>query len=171
MLFENVAPHQNHPPTSIWTRACRPIMQPNTNNSWKCQQYAQSQLLRPRPRKMTPCPPKGPPVSKPGPVSSGSALTMCAPCLTLCTTARVTLTLWHIVGPTVAATAWVSVDHGGGGGGAGVSLLLYATPPPIEVGQRPQGHEATETGLAYAPVSQAHGHNHIVQCFACCTAA
>ena len=27
------------------------------------------------------------------------------------------------------------------------------------------GHEATETGLAYAPVSQAHGHNHIVQCF------
>ena len=33
------------------------------------------------------------------------------------------------------------------------------------------GHEATETGLAYAPVSQAHGHNHIVQCFSCCTAA
>ena len=33
------------------------------------------------------------------------------------------------------------------------------------------GHEATETGLAYAPVSQAHGHNHIVQCLACCTAA
>ena len=28
-----------------------------------------------------------------------------------------------------------------------------------------QGHEATETGLAYAPVSQAHGHNHIVQCW------
>ena len=26
-----------------------------------------------------------------------------------------------------------------------------------------RGHEATETGLAYAPVSQAHGHNHIVQ--------
>ena len=26
------------------------------------------------------------------------------------------------------------------------------------------GHEATDTGLAYAPVSQAHGHNHIVQC-------
>ena len=33
------------------------------------------------------------------------------------------------------------------------------------------GHEATETGLAYAPVSQAHGHNHIVQCYPCCTAA
>ena len=33
------------------------------------------------------------------------------------------------------------------------------------------GHEATETGLAYAPVSQAHGHNHIVHCFPCCTAA
>ena len=32
------------------------------------------------------------------------------------------------------------------------------------------GHEATDTGLAYAPVSQAHGHNHIVQCFSrCCT--
>ena len=23
-----------------------------------------------------------------------------------------------------------------------------------------EGHEATETGFAYAPVSQAHGHNH-----------
>ena len=34
-----------------------------------------------------------------------------------------------------------------------------------------KGHEATETGLAYAPVSQAHGHNHIVQCVPCCTAA
>ena len=33
------------------------------------------------------------------------------------------------------------------------------------------GHEATETGLAYAPVSQAHSHNHIVQCVSCCTAA
>ena len=28
-----------------------------------------------------------------------------------------------------------------------------------------KGHEATDTGLAYAPVSQAHGHHHIVQCF------
>ena len=28
-----------------------------------------------------------------------------------------------------------------------------------------KGHEATDNGLAYAPVSQAHGHNHIVQCF------
>ena len=27
------------------------------------------------------------------------------------------------------------------------------------------GHGATDTGLAYAPVSQAHGHHHIVQCF------
>ena len=33
------------------------------------------------------------------------------------------------------------------------------------------GHEATETGLQYAPVSQAHDHNHIVQCVSCCTAA
>ena len=28
-----------------------------------------------------------------------------------------------------------------------------------------RGHEATDTGLTYAPVSQAHGHHHIVQCF------
>ena len=28
------------------------------------------------------------------------------------------------------------------------------------------GHEATDTGLAYAPVSQVHGHHHTVQCFA-----
>ena len=30
----------------------------------------------------------------------------------------------------------------------------------------PVGHEAMDTGLAYAPVSQAHGHHHSVQCFA-----
>ena len=34
-----------------------------------------------------------------------------------------------------------------------------------------EGHEATDTGLAYAPVSQPHGHHHIVQCFSCCIAA
>ena len=28
------------------------------------------------------------------------------------------------------------------------------------------GHEATDTGLAYAPVSQAHGHHHVVLCCA-----
>ena len=28
------------------------------------------------------------------------------------------------------------------------------------------GHEATDTGLAYAPVSQAHGRHHSVHCFA-----
>ena len=28
------------------------------------------------------------------------------------------------------------------------------------------GHEATDTGLTYAPVSQAHGHHHTVECFA-----
>ena len=28
------------------------------------------------------------------------------------------------------------------------------------------GHEATDTRFAYAPVSQAHGHHHSVQCFA-----
>ena len=33
------------------------------------------------------------------------------------------------------------------------------------------GHEATDTGLAYAPVSQAHGHHHSVQCFNKCLAA
>ena len=45
---------------------------------------------------------------------------------------------------------------------------IYVFSPYLGIGW---GHEATETGLAYAPVSQAHGHNHIVQCFACCTAA
>ena len=43
-------------------------------------------------------------------------------------------------------------------------------PGPSDTGLY-KGHEATEPGLAYAPVSQAHGHNHIVQCFSCCTAA
>ena len=28
------------------------------------------------------------------------------------------------------------------------------------------GRGATDTGFAYAPVSQAHGHHHTVQCFA-----
>ena len=32
---------------------------------------------------------------------------------------------------------------------------------PGEKGQYEQGHEATDTGLAYAPVSQAHGHHHM----------
>ena len=37
----------------------------------------------------------------------------------------------------------------------------------LTAGQRPpRGHEATDTGFAYAPVSQAHGHHHSVQCFA-----
>ena len=47
------------------------------------------------------------------------------------------------------------------------SLVCVSCPYALAFG----GHEATETGLAYAPVSEAHGHNHIVQCFACCTAA
>ena len=38
-------------------------------------------------------------------------------------------------------------------------------------GETSGGHEATDTGLAYAPMSQAHGHNHIIQCFPRCTAA
>ena len=53
-------------------------------------------------------------------------------------------------------------------------FLCFEGVPGVWVGTelgRFGGHEATETGLAYAPVSQAHGHNHIVQCFACCTAA
>ena len=33
--------------------------------------------------------------------------------------------------------------------------------PPAGDRLKRGGHEATETGLAYAPVSQAHGHNHI----------
>ena len=48
---------------------------------------------------------------------------------------------------------------------------LQGTAAPIGAGPPAWGHEATEAGLAYAPVSQAHGHNHIVQCFSCCTAA
>ena len=39
---------------------------------------------------------------------------------------------------------------------------------PIRDAQHVQalGHEATDTGFAYAPVSQAHGHHHTVQCCA-----
>ena len=37
---------------------------------------------------------------------------------------------------------------------------------PLSVFPSVKGHEATDTGLAYAPVSQAHGHHHTVQCFA-----
>ena len=34
------------------------------------------------------------------------------------------------------------------------------------------GHEATDTGLAYAPVSEAHGHHHTqFNVLPCCTAA
>ena len=51
-------------------------------------------------------------------------------------------------------TGWIAVEGTVGGGD-----------------ESAWGHEATETGFAYAPVSQAHGHNHIVQCFACSTAA
>ena len=37
---------------------------------------------------------------------------------------------------------------------------------------RAKGHEATDTGLAYAPVSQAHGHHHTqFNVLPCCTAA
>ena len=54
-------------------------------------------------------------------------------------------------------------DHFQGGGGLGLGGGRGAA--------KKGGHEATETGFAYAPVSQAHGHYHIVQCLACCTAA
>ena len=37
---------------------------------------------------------------------------------------------------------------------------------PTRVSLKGRGHEATDTGLAYAPVSQAHGHHPSVQCFA-----
>ena len=48
-----------------------------------------------------------------------------------------------------------AVGAGGGGGGG-----------------RRVGHEATDTGLAYAPVSQAHGHHHTqFNVLPCCTAA
>ena len=32
--------------------------------------------------------------------------------------------------------------------------------PDLGATSKGLGHEATETGFAYAPVSQAHGHNH-----------
>ena len=61
----------------------------------------------------------------------------------------------------------------GGGGGAGRGARVLALGPdhvvPVpwakESGGRPQGgerrgHEATDTGIAYAPVSHAHGHHH-----------
>ena len=71
--------------------------------------------------------------------------------------------------------------HGPWGGGPVLFVLrglrlrpLSAAPQRMGVGvdrcplllrgpRPPRGHEATETGLAYAPVSRAHGHNHIVQ--------
>ena len=49
------------------------------------------------------------------------------------------------------------------------AMIMCVVSKPAGVA-RP-GHEATETGLAYALVSQAHGHNHIVQCVSCCTTA
>ena len=55
----------------------------------------------------------------------------------------------------------------------GFKHRLDVPPPPIcpsPQGRRfppsPEGHEAADTGLAYAPVSQAHGHHHSAQCFA-----
>ena len=46
---------------------------------------------------------------------------------------------------------------------AGDAAVPVCMCPCVSVGG---GHEATDTGLAYAPVSQAHGHHHIVQRFA-----
>ena len=46
-----------------------------------------------------------------------------------------------------------------------IGPLIQEPPPPL-------GHEATDTGLAYAPVSQAHGHHHTqFNVLPCCTAA
>ena len=42
----------------------------------------------------------------------------------------------------------------------------YGLPFHLQCSVPYRGHEATDTGLAYAPVSQAHGHHHSVQCFA-----
>ena len=39
-------------------------------------------------------------------------------------------------------------------------------PLPVPGRRRRRGHEATDTGLAYAPVSQAHGHHHSTHCCA-----
>ena len=47
------------------------------------------------------------------------------------------------------------------------SCRLLPLPPLLPLGAvGVEGHEATDTGLAYAPVSQAHGHHHTVQCCA-----
>ena len=66
------------------------------------------------------------------------------------------------------------------GRSAGVGCHMVGVTPFLEVRKgtlpnaRPHsacmrwrgGHEATDTRLAYAPVSQAHGHHQSVQCFA-----
>ena len=60
----------------------------------------------------------------------------------------------------------VAVPWVGQGGGRGEGAARFP-----RGGRLARGDEATDIGLAYAPVSQAHGHNHIVQCFSRCTAA
>ena len=51
-------------------------------------------------------------------------------------------------------------------GAPNLQSLPFGLPVPVVVPARGWGHDATDTGLAYAPVSQAHGHHHSVQCFA-----
>ena len=57
---------------------------------------------------------------------------------------------------------WVATE---GGGGPGSMRACHARTFRPRGGSDRRGHEATDTGHAYAPVSQAHGHHHIVQCF------
>ena len=56
-------------------------------------------------------------------------------------------------------------------GGGGVALMGRTEGGGVGTNEA-HGHEATDTGLAYAPVSQAHGHHHTqFNVLPCCTAA
>ena len=76
------------------------------------------------------------------------------------------------IGPSMSlAHRAAQLAQGGAFMGGHIELGLRKQPYRLNQVRDGGGHEATETGFAYAPVSQAHGHNHIVQCYACCTAA
>ena len=62
--------------------------------------------------------------------------------------------------PRVALGGWRLVAIGGWGTGGATTIGPDATHPPATC--QNLGHEVTDTGLAYAPVSQAHGHHHTV---------
>ena len=58
----------------------------------------------------------------------------------------------------------------GANGGIPPSPNAAAKGPGLGTVRGSGGHEATDTGLAYAPVSRAHGHHHIqFNVLPCCT--